>query len=58
MIPRIMDRDPAPFTGRWPVTGLWCSVCGWPMHQALEEWGGHPNCLEPPPEHLLKKRRA
>lgn len=32
---------------RWPVTGKWCRVCGWPAHRALAELGFcHPLCLE------------
>lgn len=29
---------------RWPVTGLWCSVCGMPMHATCISSGTHPNC--------------
>jgi hypothetical protein len=32
---------------RWPVTGKWCGLCGWPAHPALAELGFcHPLCLE------------
>ena len=28
----------------WPVTGLWCSVCGMPLHPAIADLGVHPGC--------------
>ena len=28
----------------WPVTGLWCSVCGMPLHPVNIAFGTHPNC--------------
>jgi hypothetical protein len=31
---------------KWPVSGLWCSVCGMPLHRILEAVGMHPNCGE------------
>jgi hypothetical protein len=51
---RVADKDPAPHTGHWPITGFWCSVCGWPMHPAIKEFGGHPCCLEPPRHHKFR----
>jgi len=40
---RIRDRDPI-YPGAWPITGLWCSVCGWPLHPVNERDGHHPTC--------------
>ena len=34
--------DPA--GDRWPTTGLWCKICGMPLHPILANRGTHPNC--------------
>jgi hypothetical protein len=29
---------------RWPITGLWCSICGMPLNPVLANTGTHPTC--------------
>jgi|AntAceMinimDraft_12_1070368.scaffolds.fasta_scaffold103168_1 hypothetical protein len=31
---------------RWPITGFWCPLCGWPAHPVLQSDNyAHPCCL-------------
>lgn len=39
---KITDADGAV----WPVTGYWCTGCGWPMWAAGPD-GRHPTCATP-----------
>ena len=33
---------------RWPITGFWCTGCGWPLHPSIvaEGHSTHPGCDE------------
>ena len=31
----------------WPVTGLWCTVCGMPLNPVNIAFGTHPGCETP-----------
>lgn len=37
---RVTDMD----GHHWPITGLTCSVCRWPLDPVLRDAGTHPNC--------------
>ena len=37
---RVKDHEGA----SWPITGLTCSVCHWPLDPVLRDDGAHPNC--------------
>lgn len=40
-----LKRVPDCSGARWPVTGHWCEICGWPS--VIE--GPHPTCTDEPP---------
>lgn len=47
-----LGGDPLPTLDRvtdmagdhWPITGLTCSACHWPLDPVLRDDGAHPNC--------------
>jgi hypothetical protein len=38
---RIVDQ----YGHRWPVTGAWCRLCGFPLANIGQD--AHPNCMTP-----------
>jgi len=53
-VKRITDKHlekvpghPEGLVASWPVSGLWCELCGMPLHRVLEALGSHPLCLSP-----------
>jgi len=45
----IVPGYPEGLLASYPNTGLWCGLCGLPLHRYLEELGSHPNCLDTTP---------